>query len=460
MVSGLLARENGVPALAWLDLEGRAVGARTYGTPPPERAGGDLVSTRPVGLSAQGAAAFDQELVIIDPVNRQPEVVELPAPAGFPRPVWSREALVVATATGAVVYPAGDLTRPMIWAGYEGSSVEQLILSPPGDAYALVSRPTREGYARDLLRIDLASARTIDRLPLALGEPTGGGAPRILPLGEGRLLAFTHTGHAALLAPSAPEMRPLVEVDNLYPAAGEDLQLVAQVDREIRELVVAWGDGVLDTASPGAPATHAYDAPGRRVVRVVAVYPDNRTGTAQTILFVGGTPPQELNAMQRAFAPENQEITFFLLGIAATAVGGGIAFARRTKRKSRLHADLVELDRLREVGRLDPFDAVRRLALFRGRIKGDLANGALDDAQYAALSSEAMRLLGTLRLRLIGGLEGRPSPSFQHMLETALEDGQVSAEEQRALVAALGREPALTEGDRARLGSLIASWRI
>lgn len=453
-----------LPAVAWFDRNGTAVGGAAPATDPLEDPAAIRSPARspPIALGARGAVLFDGDVLLIDPVNARaqsvPITVDELVTGARPPPAWSNEALVVPLMTTVIVYPAGDTSSPRVWPGLEGSEVRRLLLAPPADAYAIVSRVTKDGAVADLVRIDLASARTIDRLPLPLPSADVDSGINVLPLGDGRMLLWSGAGTAVLLAPAPEHLRPRIELENAFPAAGQEFGLVATVAGQTRAMSVAWGDGVLDRAEPGARLVHAYELPGRRVVRVSALYPDNRTGTAEAIVHVGADPPQELTVIQEAFSPDRQETTFFLLGLAMTAVGGAFALLKRRGRRSRLQTDLEALERIRALGRTDAFAAARELGAFRTRIKRDLAEGTLDDAQYTALSHEAVRLLASLRLRLVGSLQARLGPEFRHLLETALEDGAVTADETAALRAALAAERGISPAERERLDALIAAW--
>lgn len=467
VVSGGIS-PNGVqyePVYAWLDLNGRTIGAVSGDATSEASGGGDgrafRYSLAATAGGAQAAFVLSDRLYLVDPANQQPSRIDLPTDLGlvaYAPPAWSREALIVPLSTVAIVYPAADTASPRLWPGFEGSLIAQVVLAPPSDAYVLVRRATGSGFVGDLLRVDLATARTIDRLPIPLPPEDILGGVTLLPIGEGRLLAWAGGGGAVLYDESPESLRPRIELDNPFPAAGQALSLRAEVTGVMDDLTVAWGDGILDRTTPGTMISHAYESPGRRVLRVVAHYPDNRTGTAEAIVNVGGEPPQELNLMQKAFAPDNQNITFGVIGLAATGIGGLFAYGSRLRRKSRLQTDMLELERLRQLGKNEPYRAARELAGYRTRLQKDLQAGALDDAQFTALSSEALRLLGTLRLRLVGGLEGRASPRFRHQLETALEDGSVTPEELAALRETLATETSLTAADRARLTTLLEGW--
>lgn len=451
-----------VPALAWFDRDGKAVG----GAAPKMEASDDpstfqsIAYGAPVALDSLGVALLDDRILVVDPVNARPQEIAVTEIVTGARPAaaWSREALVVPLISTALVFPGGDTSAPRPWPGFEGSTIRRLLIAPPADAYAIVTRLTKDGSVADLVRIDLASARTIDRLPLPFPPADVDSGMNFLPLGDGRLLVVSAEGAAILLAPAAEGLRPQISIENAFPAAGEEFGLVATVAGEARALRVAWGDGVLDRAESGARLVHSYDQSGRRVVRISAQYPDNRTGTAEAIVFVGGTPPEELNAIQTAFDDENQNLTFGILGLVATGVGGLIAVGARVRRRSRLQADLEALERIRERGKTDAGAAVRDLGTFRARIKADLAAGAMDDAQYTTLSHEAVRLLAWLRLRLLGAVQTKLSPDFRHALETALEDGTVTAEEAQALRTSLSAVTALTPAERAKLSALIDGW--
>src|ERR1041385_1130349 len=91
------------------------------------------------------------------------------------------------------------------------------------------------------------------------------------------------------------------------------------------------------------------------------------------------------NFVQTAFAQGNQNVTFFVLGLAVTALGALLALAQPRRSRSRIQGDLVALDELEKEARSDPAEARRDLADYERELRRRLADGRLPDLQYGIL---------------------------------------------------------------------------
>jgi len=364
-----------VGAAAWLTHDGDVVGAwlaDEAATTPAYSIFGSYWS------AAQGetaAAVVGAELLFIDPLVVQPRAVSLgpiEPPAsyaffGFPGPAWWGEHLLVPLGRSVRSYDTSNPEPPRwTWTDPAGRNVAHVVISPPSDAYVLTSRRTTGGNETVLFRLDLTSdvPRVLQRLPLptpafSLNSPVGVLGARsndaaywgqLLPLGDGRMLVADERGWAILLGPTEPAKRPVVDVSNAYPAPGEGISVALQTasGEAPRALVLAWGDGAVDDVHVGEPAVHEYALAGLYTIRGTAIYPDNRTATSEAQVFVGGTPPPELNFMQRAFAPDRAETTWGIFGLVLTLAGATVALAERRRRRGKLGEEIRVLERVKE----------------------------------------------------------------------------------------------------------------
>ncbi|HLE97554.1 MAG TPA: hypothetical protein VI997_09310, partial [Candidatus Thermoplasmatota archaeon] len=460
------ARENAM-TVSWLDFDGRLVG--TWNSVFLDRiasdafsgwGGGSLTTTASGHLAA---GLFRPGLMIFDttgPTVDRPILVDVvvdPVPTAVP--AWSSTHLVLPTVTDLVILEATDTSDPRIWTTLDSGFVLSVVLDGSTDAYVQTNRPLADGTGRlDVFRVDLATGTTSQRIPFGIPEPSGQ-QNRLVPLPDGRgLVSFARLGATAVLAPAPSDRIPSATLDDAYPPAGEYVDVTMPPSGPATSYLVAWGDGVVEPAAPGETLAHAYADELRRTLRVTALYPGNLTGTQELAVHVGEPRPVELNFMQRAFAPDNQNATYGVLGLAATAIGGAIAVVSRSRRKTRLAAEIEALERIRARGRVDPHDAVHALAEYRRAMRAELAAGRLDDAQFSVLDHSASEVLQTLRQRILGPLAGRVSPAFAQKLDLALLDGTVDPVEAASLRSAISEEAALTADERSRLAGLFDSW--
>lgn len=459
-------------AVAWLDADdGDLIGARLAeedtsaidGTGLPQRRFHQWWAT------AQGPlAAFTlgERVLVVNPSEREPvreaawQGVETGRGfIGILPSSWWGDVIVSPLKSSVTGIEATTLAPRWSWTPGDAWIVSALLVVPPSDVWVLVASIENGADAETTAvvhRLDLATGSVLQRMPLpGMVQMTGGtGRAPFHPLSDGRVLVVSLNGRMSTLGPASAEDRPRVEVSNSYPEPGTAVTIAVESPDPLGQYIVTWGDGAIEEG--GTAWTHRYADDGTRTARVTAVLPDGRTATAETLLRVGATPPPELNALQRAVAPENQDLTFGVLGLAATALAGGLAVLARRRRHGRLHEELRALEAIRERGRQDPESAVRALGAFRERVLADLGARRLDDAQFQTLETRANVVFAALRTRLLGPLAGRLGADFRHALDVVLHDGRVDADELASLRAAIEEQSQLSPEERARIVALLA----
>jgi hypothetical protein len=259
-----------------------------------------------------------------------------------------------------------------------------------------------------------------------------------------------------------------------YPGRGEAVT-VRITPREIEsavEVFAHWGEGTAEQSqripwptreqflfSPAVflEVNHTYTYDRRFEATFTLVLRDGSTSTQVVTYDVGGTPPSNtLSFLQRAFSPENQEVTFFVLGLLVTIFGAIVGLAVRSRYQSRIHVLLETVDSIRRQGATDPTAAIARLALFRQGLDRQMAEGRLQETQYQVVQGKATTLLRRL---LDAALSGVPlSLGYRNRMEGAMQDGVLDREEEAALVAELKKED-VTPGQATAIAGLLSSWR-
>jgi hypothetical protein len=281
-----------------------------------------------------------------------------------------------------------------------------------------------------------------------------------VPLDNGTLLVYDGSGHAATLRATPTAAVPTLGAESEYPATSSPA--VVTVDQPSASpngtrLLLAWGDGRLEDVEPGR-LSHTYAGGGDVLVRLTAVYPDNRTATIAMALHVGSSPPPPRSWIDIALAPENQNYTFTTIGITITLVGAILGAVGVHRGRHRLDRHMRALDRLHAAGRRDPFASIHDLHEFREARREDLRKGDLDDGQYTVLESAADRTLQLLRQRILGAFVGRVSDVFTHQLDVALADGALDDEEAQGLLASVDGQTSLDVDERRRLSAMVRAW--
>ena len=459
-------------AVAWLDMEdGDVVGSALAEEDPDAVADG--FGGRVYGqwwATTQGplaAFALGGRVLVVNPAEEEP-VREAPFEGietgrgyfGIIPSAWWEDVLLVPMAKSLTALDSGSLATRWSKAFGDEWVVSGLLVLPPSDVLVLVAS-NRDGNGDTeavLHRLDLATGRELQRIPLPGTVLMTGGTGRVAfhPLDDGRLLVLSLDGRLVTLGPAPDALLPRLALSHEYPAPGDLVSLRVEDPQPGASYFVAWGDGAVDEEASSPSWTHRYGDEGARTARVTARFPDGRTATAEVVVRVGAAPPPELTALQRAFAPERQDLTFGVLGLALTLVGGGFAVLARRRRHGRLHEELRLLEGIRERGRREPEAALRALGAYRERLLRDVGAQRLDDAQLHTLDARADVVFHALRTRLLGPLAGRLGADFRHALDVVLHDGVVEPDELAALRALLEAERGLPDEERARLAALLA----
>ncbi|HUR63794.1 MAG TPA: PKD domain-containing protein [Candidatus Thermoplasmatota archaeon] len=456
------------PGLAWLSLDGKLQGALTRQPDAQSAAGtGGTLFPSSQGPAANGALAaqlLGDSLFVVDPAHPQGTLTKLGNPslgqATLAAPCWSRDTLFVPGEAAAFILAATDPSQARAWPGLGGGRLQSCLASDQGLAWAAVSS-SANGTAADAVLVDLASARSLLRLPLGL-RPRDASAltVHLLPLAGGQVLAWEDGGSGALLG-HATAPAPRLFAADAYPAVNSAARVTAFAPAGAANatLLLAWGDGFLEEVQKGQELSHVYAAAGDRTVTLTAMDADGLTSSAAQVLRVGTPAPPPRGLLDILFAPDKQNYTFFGIGLLLTGLGSAYAAVNLHRGRHRLERLMAALDRIRDGGRRDPFKAVRELHAYREERRVDLAKGRLEDAQYTVIEANANLVLELLRQRILGTFVGRLSDRFTSRLDLALMDGAIDAAEDGALLSAVADEPHLTAAEKERLRGLVQSWQ-
>ncbi len=473
VVAGTFGSAVRSAAVAWLDFDGNLVGGAT--SEPGDSADSTVGVTGSEWAASWGpraAIALGNRGILIDPESGSAgTIIPLPGAASvtgreWAGTAWWQDTLVIPRAHDVLVMDVSGSPDPWSWNHASEWTVKSVVLTPPDTLHVLAIKEGRGSPEAAVFRVDLTARATVQSIPLPwtrwLGDAAdlAGSTSRLMPLPDGTgLLAWSPFGEIAVLADAASGIRPAIEVSNLYPEPGDTVTVAItpgpEVRTRVKETRVAWGEGAPETVAGGAVASHVFAGDGTRRVHVTHVLVDGRTATTDVLVRVGATPPAALTFLQRAFSAEEQERTFFALGVAGTMAGSLLAFGIRARKRSRLSRELDELARIRRYSAKDAAGALQSLADFRNRVTLDLGKGRMDDSQFSVLDMRASALLVTLRQRALEAVRGRLSPDFLHRLDVALEDGRLAPEEVGDLESALDIEEGLDASERSEVARLV-----
>ena len=481
-------------AVGWLANDGSVRGMKFSQLDPRDATSGAAATGRPSDggsfwAASQGlvaAVALGDKLLVINPDLTEPLGAATLASVdglqrgllGWSAPSWDGERIVVPVSKGIGVYSA-RASEPALewpWAVEEPSAVvDDVALTNRGNVLVLTTGDLREapepdiyraynltGEATTLVRLDGGTGAVLQRVPVRstlnyiahadvanLTQP-----PQLVPVGTSALAVVDSLGHVALLAPAPEAQKPRLALSDAYPAPGAlvTLEATPPAGASAERTLVRWGDGTWEDLL-GAPALqHAYPTPERYEVLVTQVYADGRTGTATAIVDVGGTP---LTPLQRAFSPERQEITFFILGLAITGVGAtaGLLRLRRSRRAFERACRALE-----ELARAGPAAFEEGIPAQVGAARRLAADSRITPLQLSFVERRAAELTASVRKSHLRHDFAFLPTSLVLLLEEMLADGRITTWEQRHFLDAVDREPTLDAQQKQEVRALVRRW--
>ncbi len=454
-----------VAAAAWVGPDGTLAG--TALAQPLEPAG-----VRSAAGSRWSASAFGEShllmganVLTIDPASAEP-IRQSPSPmrentAGqvtLAAPLAVDNLLIL---PGYRRVAAMDLNGDAAWTrpwglDQQGVAVEDILVTAAGRLWVLASYPAGDTRALMASQLDAQTGREIQRLPLhAYGgiqaNPTR--MAKWVPLNETALLAVDDVGSVSFVAATLQPQH--LQVSQRYPQPGDEVHATVPGMANATRLLVNWGDGSLQEFAPASRIGHRYEDAGARQIVLTRVLADGTTQTHTTLVDVGGTPPPRLSFIQEAFAPENQDMTWGVIGIAIALGGTALAVVRNQRRRSTLGRHLRALEAIRAGNQDSPLAGMDDLDAYERTMEQHLSSGRLDDAQFHALELRATRLQRAFRRSFLAPFHGRLDPRFERLVEAALEDGVVSDSEHALLLDAIAQQKDLGDEDRQKLARLV-----
>lgn len=459
---------------AWFSREGAASGYRSAKVPSVLEAQDELATRHPpassfaVSTGATAALALGGYAVTINPEVQQ-VVAAAPIEAIEPTSAWNvwqtpvsfGNELAIPLPHSVTIVTTTQLETICSWsAGLDWVIIDMIGLEP-GSVLIFQQRLT-ESPATQLVRLDASTCTVEARVPLRFVPEKGANDGAALMYGQfafldDGLVFMDNLGKFVVLGESPTPRRPGIEASTRFPLPGETVTLRAQAAENV-SYVVAWDDGEVEEIGPEGIASHVYADRVARDVAVTALYADGTTATTILTLDVGGTPPRELSAIQKAFEPENQNLTFGVLGVLLTILGAVVTIGRTRARFARLERELAALEDIRLLTIQDPRGAVLALKAYRDRLPLDLARRRIDDSQYSVLDQRSARLLKVLRTRMFAPYDPRLSPRFHRLLDAAFEDAILQPSEAEILTAQLEQETSLSVSERAEVRRLLADF--
>ncbi len=279
---------------------------------------------------------------------------------------------------------------------------------------------------------------------------------------DGLAVLWSYDGVLQVLGANEVSLQPVLRVSSRIPQPGD----VVRVDLSRShagtgsfgpptEFKANWGDETETDWQASPIFEHRFldslDADARFFIRNA-----NQTSSQAVLFRVGGDP--DLTYLQQQFSQENQERTFFFLGLVLTALGAVFGFWRLRAKRGRLQEELDAITAAYERNKDNATACEAALAERRAHAHGLAVDGKLDEGQVALLERRIEELLGRLRLGAVDARLHFLPYGMVLTLQQILKDGQINAWEHRHFIEALDGERLLAAGQKKEVRTLIDSW--
>lgn len=401
--------------------------------------------------------------------------------------------LYVPTSSAIEVYDISDQTSGKLVAeytlprDYEGETWHPMTaVSMTADAiYAMscldigwptISSPRPTNPFCNLRRLDRATLEETWNVALHDGYANGTLVPLVhLYVDGGQAFTQERNGTVTLWGKSPSSPQPVLEVATSFPPVNASVLLDASASRPGLDPIVAyranWGDGPEPIWTPWQESPvleHTYGTAGPHEVWVQVRSASGQTNRASltlrvgeidpaTIVFAAYTAP-ELSFLQTAFSRENQDVTFFILGLAVTLAGAVLAALRLSRRHSRLRRELKYLEGIERRHVRTPIQCEQILVQRRNDYPRLVVEQFFDSSQISILEKHIDNSVRRLR---VGAFEARLDYlpyRLVRILHSMLQDAQVKRHELEGFVNALRKERGLTPAQKNEVRSLVESW--
>lgn len=289
-------------------------------------------------------------------------------------------------------------------------------------------------------------------------------------VGQG-LLAYTQTefhdegANTSLVVLGRNDASPTAQPTSStsYPEAGEQVEVDLSssqpgVQGPVTRYKAIWGDGATTGWQEDPLLRHTYNQEGEVTARFLAANEANQTSSSTNTFYVGQEAPTEPNMIETAFARENQDMTFGILGIVVAVTGGAIGVARSYRKRTRLQDVLEDIEEAYEETQHNPAECEAQLTERKTHARGLMLDGELREEQLQVVDNRIQELRTQLRMSTLEeGFKDLPHRVVR-ALEEMLKDGRITRMEHQGAHAAIDEAEGLTDAYKERLREQIDAW--
>ncbi len=279
-------------------------------------------------------------------------------------------------------------------------------------------------------------------------------------MGAGVVGAAGRDASLWVIGETEASLKPHAEISDSTPAVGEEVQVdLSGTDPGVfggaTRYRAIWGDGAQTPWQPEPVLNHAYMDGGDVTARLIAGNDANQTASTLVTFSVGATEP---NMIETAFARENQDLTFGILGILVALTGGVIGVGRRYRKRSRLQEELEALEAGFEETKSNPGECEAFLDNRKARARSLLLDAVLTEEQFGVIESRVAELHRELRTTVLDTRFQFLPHGMVGSIKKMLADGRLTAWERDAWEDLLDREEALSQAQKDQVRSQLDRW--
>ncbi len=270
-------------------------------------------------------------------------------------------------------------------------------------------------------------------------------------------------GKIIVLGRTAASIQLDVEADDVYPALGEEVTLdvsgtqpgTQAPDIEYR---IDWGDGQTSAWTEQTLFTHRYGEVRDIAVRIEARNAAGQTSVEEVVFQVGKEDPREPTLLEKAFDPDNQDKTFFVLGLMVTLGGAIIGVSRIHARRSLLARELEAVEDAFLMTRHIPLECEQALGERKTHARALLLDNKLHESQFGVLDRRIDELRGDVRVNSLEDRFDFMPVGLMKTLQRILADGHITTGEHENFLTALDANKMMTETQKDKVKKLIDRW--
>jgi hypothetical protein len=234
-----------------------------------------------------------------------------------------------------------------------------------------------------------------------------------------------------------------VHLSSRFPAPGKevrvDLDATKGIQGKAREFSVDWGDGEVEPWQNSSTFSHRYSGLRDYEARFMARNDAGQVTVRVETLYVGASPP--LTPLQKLFSPENQNLTFFAIGLAVTLLGAAYGLYRVRHGRRIVQRELRAIDAAAASAAGDPSAVQREMEARRQHVHELVVAGRLLEGQHALLAERIRIHEHRARIESLDERFDFLPHGFVRRLKEALSDGRLAKWEHSALLRLLEAEP-------------------